>query len=264
MATLNRKSSSCLIPRHTNPKRIFFCFFARYFTSNRLSTFRRQLSWYSFKHVRSGPDKGSYYHEHFCRGCPSLLLLLRRRKENFSQQRHHCSAEPPELNAHTMESQNIEAGEPVGQENFSGQLWGLLKDIIEEKASPAIETGCDEEITTIGANKPLGVEPFHPSSTPTLATQQSFCSESFPTPSFTNAPVANVSTDARLVASHSSSHIECCTAISQNTVNNKGSNGTSSQEQLQPYRKFSFDGLPVRVIGELDVLTGYFRLEAKH
>jgi len=51
----------------------------RFFRQSKMSSFQRQLNLYGFARLtRSGPDKGSYYHEYFLRGRPDLCAMLHR------------------------------------------------------------------------------------------------------------------------------------------------------------------------------------------
>lgn len=50
----------------------------RFFKTNQLPSFRRQLNLYKFVRVNEGPESGSYYHELFLRTKPLLSLKLER------------------------------------------------------------------------------------------------------------------------------------------------------------------------------------------
>ena len=50
----------------------------RYFKQSRLSSFQRQLNFYGFTRITSGPDTGGYYHELFLKGRPALAIHMRR------------------------------------------------------------------------------------------------------------------------------------------------------------------------------------------
>ena len=52
----------------------------KYLGLNRFSSFQRQLNMYGFVRIRSGPDKGGYYHELFLKGRPLLCNYMRRVK----------------------------------------------------------------------------------------------------------------------------------------------------------------------------------------
>jgi hypothetical protein len=52
----------------------------KYLGLNRFSSFQRQLNLYGFVRIRSGPDKGGYYHELFLKGRPLLCTYMRRVK----------------------------------------------------------------------------------------------------------------------------------------------------------------------------------------
>jgi HSF-type DNA-binding len=52
----------------------------RYFHQSKLTSFQRQLNLYNFTRLTRGPDKGSYYHEYFLRGRPSLIHQMVRVK----------------------------------------------------------------------------------------------------------------------------------------------------------------------------------------
>ena len=52
----------------------------KYLGLNRFSSFQRQLNLYGFVRIRSGPDKGGYYHELFLKGRPLLCNYMRRVK----------------------------------------------------------------------------------------------------------------------------------------------------------------------------------------
>jgi len=50
----------------------------RFFKTNQLPSFRRQLNLYEFSRINEGPESGSYYHELFLRTKPLLSLKLER------------------------------------------------------------------------------------------------------------------------------------------------------------------------------------------
>jgi hypothetical protein len=52
----------------------------KYLGLNHFSSFQRQLNLYGFVRIRSGPDKGGYYHELFLKGRPLLCSYMRRVK----------------------------------------------------------------------------------------------------------------------------------------------------------------------------------------
>lgn len=52
----------------------------RYFKTNHMRSFRKQLSLWGFKRITKGADAGSYYHESFLRSMPHLLSHLKYQK----------------------------------------------------------------------------------------------------------------------------------------------------------------------------------------
>ena len=52
------------------------------FKSTKMKSFVRQLNLYKFIRISKGRDQGSYYHELFLRGCPSLCRKIRRDKND--------------------------------------------------------------------------------------------------------------------------------------------------------------------------------------
>ena len=51
----------------------------QYFAQTRYESFVRQVNGWGFKRMRrEGPDRSSYYHEHFLRGYPNMIDHMRR------------------------------------------------------------------------------------------------------------------------------------------------------------------------------------------
>lgn len=52
----------------------------KYFSTNRMSSFQRQLNLYGFRRVTEGRDKGAYFHEYFLKGQKGLVKKIKRKK----------------------------------------------------------------------------------------------------------------------------------------------------------------------------------------
>lgn len=52
----------------------------QYFTTNRMSSFQRQLNLYGFRRVTDGPNKGAYFHESFSRDKKHDCKHIKRKK----------------------------------------------------------------------------------------------------------------------------------------------------------------------------------------
>ena len=63
-----------------DPKEFCKTVMPKYFRMNRFSSFQRQLNLYEFQRVTEGPNKGSYYHELFVKGNPTLCTHIKRNK----------------------------------------------------------------------------------------------------------------------------------------------------------------------------------------
>jgi len=57
----------------------------KYFSTNRMSSFQRQLNLYGFRRVKGGADKGGYYHSFFLKGQPELCEKIKRKKPNLNK-----------------------------------------------------------------------------------------------------------------------------------------------------------------------------------
>lgn len=60
----------------------------KYFKTNRLSSFRKQLSVYRFKTVRFGANRGAIYHNSFHRDIKKLVPMIQRRKQPIPGAEH--------------------------------------------------------------------------------------------------------------------------------------------------------------------------------
>lgn len=69
-----------------------------YFKQSKFKSFQRQLYFYEFKRVESGPDTGSYYHPKFVRGIKTLCLTMRpktnRRVKGRDESKNNSIQEP--------------------------------------------------------------------------------------------------------------------------------------------------------------------------
>jgi HSF-type DNA-binding len=74
-----------------NPKQFVASIMPLYFHQTRYTSFQRQLSLYGFVRIKTGKDRGAYYHEHFVRGCKSLCLSIQRTPVKSVS--HHIVAE---------------------------------------------------------------------------------------------------------------------------------------------------------------------------
>jgi HSF-type DNA-binding len=61
-----------------NPKQFATCIMCRYFHQTRYTSFQRQLALYGFRRIRTGKDRGAYYHEQFIRENKSMCISIQR------------------------------------------------------------------------------------------------------------------------------------------------------------------------------------------
>lgn len=66
----------------------------RYFTSNRMTSFQRQLNLYGFRRSLRGQEKGSYYHKDFAKGQRNRCLGIKRKIQKFKIPPHFLSENP--------------------------------------------------------------------------------------------------------------------------------------------------------------------------
>ena len=66
----------------------------KYFTSNRMASFQRQLNLYGFRRRLRGDDKGGFWHEFFVRGQRNLCLAIKRKVQTFKVPPHFLAEQP--------------------------------------------------------------------------------------------------------------------------------------------------------------------------
>jgi HSF-type DNA-binding len=64
--------------RVNNPKQFAADIMSRYFHQTRYTSFQRQLALYGFLRIRTGKDRGAYYHKQFKRGKKSVCIDIQR------------------------------------------------------------------------------------------------------------------------------------------------------------------------------------------
>lgn len=67
----------------------------KHFRQSKLTSFQRQLNLYGFCRITAGPDKGSYYHERFLRGKPSLCAGMIRVRVKGTGNRSSPNSDAP-------------------------------------------------------------------------------------------------------------------------------------------------------------------------
>jgi hypothetical protein len=62
------------------PRKFIEVIMPKYFATERMSSFQRQLNLYGFRRIADGRDKGGFYHEFFLEGRKGLLKKIKRKK----------------------------------------------------------------------------------------------------------------------------------------------------------------------------------------
>uniref|UniRef100_A0A7S1BES7 HSF-type DNA-binding domain-containing protein n=1 Tax=Corethron hystrix TaxID=216773 RepID=A0A7S1BES7_9STRA len=110
-----------------------------YFKQSKWTSFQRQLNTYGFKRMTQGVDSGSYYHECFLRGVPSLCsnidrIEIKGKKEAASNPIAEpdfysmpyspvpCTTSEPEINKNMPNAVSVEVNDAKQQNNSNEQL----------------------------------------------------------------------------------------------------------------------------------------------
>jgi HSF-type DNA-binding len=65
----------------------------KFFSTNRMSSFQRQLNLYGFRRITDGVDKGAYFHELFSKGQKNLCKQIKRKKNVLDKDSSHLSSD---------------------------------------------------------------------------------------------------------------------------------------------------------------------------
>ena len=228
----------------------------RYFTSHRLSTFIRQVNWYSFMHAVVGPDQGSYYHEFLLRGRPDLVRFIRRKT---CSSRMRMPQEPKRGRASRRH--------PLPPDFYDFADFPKCRKLTESEVKllcSSYTLRCASRVAHDFTNIRPNIQPLEASIIPTTATRAS-CIES-------NARRGGVTVPA--YASHHSTrtgsnelniqtlaqHALGMLADDCSTTAGSHISRDNYHTMHEPHRIFAFDRLPVCAVGELNVSTGMFCL----
>ncbi|CAB9520294.1 shock factor protein [Seminavis robusta] len=113
----------------------------KYFTSNRMTSFQRQLNLYGFRRRLRGEDKGGFWHEFFVQGQRNLSLSIKRKVQNFKVPPHllagHPSSPPtvPKIPAQ-QEQKTLFSPTPSPTQMFAAQS-AVLKGVPNMAALPS-------------------------------------------------------------------------------------------------------------------------------
>jgi hypothetical protein len=78
------------------PRQFISDFMPKFFSTNRMSSFQRQLNLYGFRRITEGVDKGAYFHELFSKGQKNLCKQIKRKKHILERESSMLS--PDQLN----------------------------------------------------------------------------------------------------------------------------------------------------------------------
>jgi HSF-type DNA-binding len=104
----------------------------KYLGLNRFSSFQRQLNLYGFVRIRSGLDKGGYYHELFLKGRPLLCSYMRRVKNVTSIIQNETSRRSKAPDFYRMKPCLLQIKDPTHKDD-GNVIDQEISDVVEKK-----------------------------------------------------------------------------------------------------------------------------------